>query len=169
MTNTFGKASLQRTVRAILIAGLVMSITFPASAQITAKIEKVWLEHDVRVKGELGVRVHVKYSMKNARGVPCSLQVYGERADGKRIYDGGNGKNKYANRNGLSVITLSTFTPPFDATTYPDSRLFFPYWVFNLRESDQNRIKLSVRVVGEGKEFARTNTEFARPFGKALP
>ena len=134
-------------------------------AALEGKIEKIWIDYDAKVKGEVGIRIHVKYSVKNALNVPCSLQAYVVREDGHSM--GYPGKNKYATQDGKSVLVLKTFTSPYDTATYPDSKLFFPYWAFNLEGNNPNRMKLSVLLVGQGKEFARSSMDFGYVLGKA--
>ncbi len=70
-------------------------------------------------------------------------------------------------KDGKKVLVLSTFTPPYDPATYPDTKLFIPYWALNLEAENPNKMRLTVVLVGEGKQFARSAIDFGVAVGKA--
>ena len=127
-------------------------------------IEKIWIEYGVKVKGQSGIRIHTRFSVKNALNVACSIQATVERVDGSSMLLKSIGS---VYKDGKKVLVLSTFTSPYDTATYPDSKLFVPSWALGLKESDPNKMKLIVMLVGEGKEFARSSMDFGFGLGKA--
>ena len=145
-----------------VIALLVNAATLGASAQ-TGAVEKVWIEYDVKLKGETGIRIHAKFSVAKALNVMCSIQATVERVDGISMLMKSSGS---VYKDGKKVLVLKTFTPPYDPATYPDTRLFIPYWTLNLQESNPNKMKATIMLVGEGKQFARTTMDFEKPLGK---
>lgn len=143
--------------------------TSPASVLVPealeGAIEKVWITYGVRVKGVLGLRIHTKFWVKNALNVGCSIQATVERADGKSMLSKSVGT---VYQDGKKVLVLSTFTPPYDPATYPDTKLFIPYWALNLQAQNPNKMKLNIVLVGEAKQFARSSMDFGVPLGKGL-
>jgi hypothetical protein len=127
-------------------------------------IEKIWIDYRAQVKGEIGIRIHTKFIVKNALNVGCSIQATVERADGNFMLSKSIGT---VYRNGNKVLVLSTFIPPYDPATYPDTKLFIPNWAFNLQEDNPNKMKLTIVLVGESKQFARSSLEFEIGLGKA--
>ncbi|CAN5150072.1 hypothetical protein BH20ACI2_BH20ACI2_22830 [soil metagenome] len=131
---------------------------------IEGAIEKVRIEYGVKVKGETGIRIHTKFSVKGALNVACSVQATVERADGKSMLSKSVGT---VYQDGKKLLVLSTFTPPYDPATYPDTKLFIPYWALNLQAENPNKMRLNVVLVGEAKQFARSVMDFGLALGKA--
>ena len=144
--------------------GLVLSIATMASAQIEGVVEKVWIEYGVKIKGQTGIRIHTKFSVKNALNVGCSIQATVERVDGKSMLSESRGSVYMDDK---KVMVLKTFTPPYDPADYPDTKLFIPYWALNLLAENSNKMRLSVVLVGEAKQFARSAMDFGLALGKA--
>jgi len=176
------KAMWQRFVRTALLTGIILSITSISSAQIVGTIEKVWVEYGVKVKGVPGIRIHTKFSLKNALNADCAILANIQRADGgsfafDRKSDPGPGfrgtttigtsYNTYATKDGKAVLMSKPFTSPYDRADYADTTLFFPDWAFQLRGDNTNKMKLLVIISSGGKEFVRSAIiEFSRPMGK---
>lgn len=147
-----------------LVAAEIERGESPAFAAIEGAIEKVWIEYGVKVKGETGIRIHAKFLVKNALNVGCSIQATVERADGNSMLLK-SVSNVY--KVDKKVLVLKTFTPPYDPATYPDTKLFIPYWALGLKESDPNKMRLTVVLVGEARDFARSAMDFGLALGKA--
>lgn len=157
---------INRSIQAFVITSLILLGTTMASAQVEATIEKLWLDRDVKVKDETGIRVHVKYKLKNALKVFGSVQVYVERLDnGIMLYK----SSGYVYKVDKKVLVLSTFNSPYATATYPDTKLFVPNWAFNLKEDNPNKLKITVEIVAQGKVLARSSIETGLGLGKALP
>lgn len=135
-----------------------------APSQIEGTIEKVWIEYGVKVKGETGIRIHTKFSVKNALNVGCSIQATVEREDGNSMLSKSVGS---LYKDGKKVLVLTTFTPPYDPAAYQDKKLFIPYWALRLQGDNPNKMRLTVVLVGEAKQFARSATDFEIALGKA--
>jgi len=124
-----------------------------AFTPVEGAIEKVWIEYGVKVKGETGIRIHTRFSVKNALGVECVIQANVQRSDGHSFLSS---RNTYATKNGQAVLISKPFTPPYDPADYADTKLFFPYWALNLEAENPNKMKLFVTLSSGGKEFARS-------------
>ncbi|MEP6787351.1 MAG: hypothetical protein ABJB40_02890 [Acidobacteriota bacterium] len=149
--------------QAILFIAVILQVLSTASAQSQGAIEKVWVEYGVKVNGETGIRIHTKFSVKNALNTQCVIQANVQRADGHTFLSS---RNTYATKDGKAVLISKPFTPPFDPADYPDTRLFFPYWALNLEAENPNKMKLTVTLLSQGKEFARATIDFGVALGK---
>jgi hypothetical protein len=136
-----------------------------AFAAVEGAIEKVWVEYGINVKGETGIRIHTKFSVKNALNVQCVIQASVQRSDGHSF---SSSSNTYATKDGKAVLISKPFTPPFDPAVYPDTRLFIPYWALRLEEANPNKMKLFVTLSSGGKEFVRSSVvDLGLALGKA--
>jgi len=61
-----------------------------AFAPIEGAIDKVWIEYGVKVKDEIGIRIHTKFTVKNALNLECVIQANVERSDGHSLFSKGN-------------------------------------------------------------------------------
>jgi hypothetical protein len=136
----------------------------PALLSVEGAIDKVWIEYGVKVRGATGLRIHTKFSVKNALKVECVIRARVERADGYPIEVPKNAV--YATEDG-KVVVLMRFTPAYDPAKYPDTILFIPYWALSLRAENPNKMKVSVSLDSRGKEFARSALDFGFGLGKA--
>lgn len=167
-------------IHSSVIAVLLFLGASIGSAQVTGTIDKVWVEYGVRAKGESGIRIHTKFSLKNALNAECTILATIRRADGESmaftpITDLGQGRidkakptyNTYATKDGKTILMLKPFTSPYDKADYPGTTLFFPDWALQMRGDNQNKMKLFVTISSGGKEFVRSAIiEFSRPVGK---
>ncbi len=96
-----------------------------ASAQ-TAKIEKVWTEHNVTQNGQKGMIIHTKFSVQNMMNKKGQVVAWFYDSNGENALYNGSGNNKYTTVSGKLVIS-EVFTPNYENTTFSDFKLFFPY------------------------------------------
>lgn len=153
----------QRSIQSLLLAGLFLSLTSLVSAQ-TGVIEKVWVEHDVKVKGRVGLRIHAKYSVKNALKADCYLRAVLEREDGHSLE-----RSKYAMSDGRIALSHA-FKPPYASANYPDTSFFIRHDDLFFEASSKNAMTLTVFLVGGGKLLATSEVvKLSFPFGAVVP
>jgi len=129
---------------------------------VEGAIDKVWIEYQVRANGEFGLRIHTKFSVKKAANIECVILAIIVRADGRPLQDGG---SAYSTSDGR-VAVHKAFTPPFDPANYSDTKFFIPYWALSLRGDNPNKMKVTVTLLSQGKEFARSTLDFGVALGK---
>ena len=115
-----------------------------ARSNITAKIEKVWMEHDVWENGEKGMRIHVKFDNKNMKGHTGRViaYFYWDDTNGNPLKDR---DNRYHTTDG-NVCVGEGFTPSYDNSTYNDFKLFMPLDQFDITTSGKHSIKFFVAI-----------------------
>lgn len=164
-----------------MVAVLLLGASI-GSAQVTGTIEKVWVEFGVKVKDQVGLRIHTKFSLTNALKADCAILANIQRADGGSFAfdqksDPGPGfrgtttvgasYNTYASKDGKAILMMKPFTSPYDRASYADTTIFFPYWAVQLRGDNANKMKVFVTISNGGKEFVRSGIiEFSLPIGK---
>lgn len=169
-------------IHSSMVAVLLLLGALIGSAQVTGTIEKVWVEYGVRIKGEPGIRIHTKFSLRNALNADCTIVANIQRADGGSFAfdqksDPGAGfrgtttvgasYNTYATKDGKAILMSKPFKSPYERADYPGTTLFFPDWALQLRGDNTNKMKLFVTISSGGKEFVRSAIlEFSRPVGR---
>src|SRR5947208_11150191 len=93
----------------------VLSVAVLGAFAQTGVIDKVWVEYGAKVKGETGIRIHTRFSVKNALNVVCVIQASVERSDGHSLKSR---TNTYATKDGTKVLISKPFTPPFEPADY---------------------------------------------------
>jgi hypothetical protein len=131
-------------------------------ASVEGAIDKVWVEYGVKANGTVGLKVHTKFSVKKAANIECVVLAIIVRADGRPLKDGG---SAYSTSDGR-VAVHKAFTPPYDPANFPDTKFFIPYFALSLMEDNPNKMKVTVTLLNEGKEFARFTKDFGLAMGK---
>lgn len=118
-----------------------------------AKFEKVWVEHDVRVDGKKGMRIHAKFIVKNSLNTSCTLIAQFYRRDGSYLKS--DGQPAYTTSEG-HVYTYVNVKPRFTNTRYEDKSLFIPYEAFNIKGGGVYFLKFVLFVDRSAQGFIQT-------------
>jgi len=125
-----------------------------------ATIEKVWVEHDVKVDGKKGMRIHTSFTVKNNQNVVCTLVAHFYTREGAQL-KGADLQGDYSTSDG-HVVTYVKFIPRFTSTRYNDKTLFIPYQEFQIKSPGYYQLKFIVflerhdqgdRVLAKSAEF----------------
>ena len=125
----------------------------PSSADQDATFEKVWVEYDVRVDGKKGMRIHVKFIVKNSLNASCTLMAQFYRRDGSYLKS--DGQPAYTTSEG-HVYTYVNVRPRFTNTRYDDKSLFIPYEAFNIKGAGVYLLKFVLFVDRSAQGFIQT-------------
>ena len=159
-----GEYDLTMDVKLIYKAGgMIDQLTFydfeftkpgsPADAESIIKadvnFEDMWVDYDVTENGKKGMRIHLKFSAINLKGVDANAVVYFQKKNGEKI-DGVS--TSFRSKNGQLAIYKS-LKPAYDEAVYKDLQLFMPYSEIN---------------VGSGKFDLRMKAEVIYPGGDLI-
>jgi len=123
-----------------LTSDLVQPNESPAVEDAT--IEKVWVEHDVKVDGKKGMRIHTSFVVKNSLKAECTLVAHFYKRDGAQL-EGADLQGDYSTSDG-HVVTYVNFIPRFTSTRYNDKTLFIPYEEFRIKSPGSYLLKFIV-------------------------
>ena len=124
------------------------------------RFEKVWVEHDVRVDGKKGMRIHSSFVVKNSLRAVCTLVAHFYNSQGAEL-PGADMQGDYSTSDG-HVVTYVKFTPRFTSTRYADKTLFIPYKEFKIKAPGSYQLKFILflerhdqgdRVLAKSEEF----------------
>jgi hypothetical protein len=108
--------------------------------------DKTWIDYDVFEGGKKGMRIHVKFTVKNMKGVDSYLRIRVARQNEEFL----KGTGAYSTSAGELAISKK-LTPGYDLTYYNDEKLFLPYEEIKLGRGVFN-LKLDVDIVSPDEE-----------------
>ncbi len=110
----------------------------------TATFDRMWVEYDVTESGQLGMRMHMKFTVAKMKGIKGYMVFFFERPDGTRLksYD-----NKFQSK-GNDVAVYKEVTPGFDPAVYSDYSAFIPYSELHLTVGEHN-LKIDADLIYE--------------------
>lgn len=123
----------------------------PVAVKPSATFDRMWVEYDVTEAGQFGMRVHVKFTVRNMQGVAGYLAVFFERENKTRLksYD-----NLFQSK-GKDVATYKAFTPGYDPAVYSDLSAFIPYSELHLTKGE-HRLVAVADLIYENGTFIQT-------------
>jgi hypothetical protein len=113
-----------------------------------AEFEKIRVDYNVREKGRLGMRIHVKFSVFNMKGVDSEMAVFFEKADGTKLKST---SKTYSSKSGQTAAYRS-LKPGYDETIYKDLDVFMPYDELKLGRGKYD-LKMDVDVIYENGDL----------------
>lgn len=111
------------------------------NSNIKVSFDRVWVDYNVTEKGRKGMRIHVKFSVKNLKEMSCDVAIYFQKKDGTSLAS----SDSDFSRNGNLAI-FSPLKPAYDDTVYNDVQLFMPYDELNLKRG-RHDLKMDVDLV----------------------
>jgi hypothetical protein len=126
------------------------------SGKAGTEFEKMWVDYNVTEKGRYGMRIHVKFSVFNLKGVDSQLAIYFEKSDGTKLKST---SKSFSSKDG-QVAVYRALKPGYDDTVYKDLELFMPYDELKL-ERGKYDLKMDDDVIYENGELVeqRNNHE----------
>lgn len=122
--------------------------------KVSGRIVDVWEDYDVVVNEQLGMMIHVKFSVKRMRNKQGSCNIWFYHDDRTPLADVNEKYCTYDDK----VATWDTFIPSYKKSIFHNYRLFIPYDEFHLRPGFYNltfRIGLfnNYRILFANSEF----------------
>ncbi|MFI5188565.1 MAG: hypothetical protein ACHQF0_17665 [Chitinophagales bacterium] len=106
------------------------------SSSLNATFDKMWVDYDVTEKGQKGMRIHAKFSLKNMKDVDCFLVVNFSTKSGRKLTTT---NADYSSKDGLGQVAVyKSLSPGYNDAAYNDAQLFMPYSQFNLGTGSYN-------------------------------
>lgn len=114
----------------------------------SGKINSVTVDHNVFENKIKGMRIHIKFEVKNFRDVKCAAAAYFEYESGEMLKSS---DGRYEASSG-QVALSSEFIPPYLDTTFNDLMLFLPYDEIPAGKGT-TKLRFSVRLYKVGGKF----------------
>jgi hypothetical protein len=130
------------------------SPTIESGTWATADFKDLRVDYDVTENNEKGMRVHVKCTLKDLKGIDCYLALYFQTKNGEYLKGT---QSKYRSTTGnLSAFQL--LRPTYDASDYDDLNLFIPYSEFNLSKGRHDLKMIADIIYPNGNNIKHLKT-----------
>ena len=115
---------------------------------VKVKFQKVWVDYNITEKGDLGMRVHLKFEVSKLKDVDSFVIVYFQKKDDTYLE---NGTGEYEAKNGR-VASIKALKPGFEPTVYQDLDIFMPYDSLNLDPGKYN-LKMDIDLTDNDQNY----------------
>lgn len=128
-----------------------------SNSDIKVTFDRVWVDYNVTEKNRKGMRIHVKFSVKNLKDVKSYVAVYFQKKDGTNLKTS---DPDFRSENGNLALFYS-IKPAYEETDYNDVQLFMPYDELNLSKG-RHDLKMDVDLIYENGDIIQhlTYNEF---------
>jgi hypothetical protein len=120
----------------------------PGNKNPTGKVDRVWVDYDVTENGQFGMRIHVKFTAANMKGIDSYLAIYFEKESGERLTSS---DSRFQSKAG-DVAAYRSLKPGYDQTEYNDLTVFMPYSELHLGVGNHN-LKMDIDLIQENGTF----------------
>lgn len=128
-----------------LTAGLLILASFSrveGKLKPSATFHKMWVDYDITEGGVIGMRIHVKFTTYDMKGVDSYVAIFFEDDWGDRLRD--NNKKFYSS--GGDVAFYKSIKPEYDPADYNDLQMFMPYGELDLQPGNYD-LAMEVKLI----------------------
>lgn len=115
--------------------------------------DKTWIDYDVTENGKRGMRIHVKFTIENMKGVESYLRIRVTRKNGSNDEFLKSTNLSYSNDDGELSVSKK-LKPGYDKAFYNDEKIFLPYEQIIIGRGEHN-LKLDVDIVAANDELIK--------------
>ena len=108
----------------------------------SALFKDLWIDYGVTEGGQLGMRIHVKFTVYKMKNLPSYLAIYFEDEDGVTLKD----KNDKFTSSSGDVAVYKELSIPYDPGEYNDLTVFMPYAEFDLPDGNWD-LKIDAKII----------------------
>jgi hypothetical protein len=116
--------------------------TTPTTGKPTAAFKNLWVDYGVTESGQLGMRIHTKFTTYKMKNMPAFLAIYFQDQDGEYLKD----TNDAFNSSDGLVAVYQELTPGYDPADFNDLSVFMPYSELDLAPGNYN-LKMEVKLI----------------------
>lgn len=149
---------MTNSVKTLMLCMVLFCISAGVHAQsATAKIEKIWVDHNVTENGEMGMRIHVKFLVNNMLGKTGSCVAWFYFSSGEALKSLG-ADQRYKTPNGKLAISDS-YKPAYENASFNDFKLFMPYSELHLKSGKLHDLKFKIGIMDNNSKQIAISTD----------
>ena len=119
-------------------------------APLSAKIERIWFDHNVRKDDSEGMKIHIRFNVDNLKSMNCRAVAYFLTEDGIALND----YNDLYNTESKKVSSRKIFYPESNHFYYDDLSIFLPYDELHLTPGE-HKLKFFIIIWYKNPELDR--------------
>jgi hypothetical protein len=108
--------------------------------------DSVTVDYGVTQKGQLGMNIHLKFTLYELKGVDSRIKIRFQDSAGNNLKD--TNKNFYSSDDG-SVSAFYDMKPGYDPAEYSDAQIFMPYSEFDITRAGTYNLRMDIDLVYE--------------------
>jgi hypothetical protein len=112
------------------------------SGKPSATFKNLWVDYGVTEGGQLGMRIHVKFTAYKMKNLPSYLAIYFQDQSGEYLKDN---NDEFNSSDGL-VAVYQELTPGYDPADFNDLAVFMPYSELDLQPGNYN-LKMEAKLI----------------------
>ncbi|MEP6900393.1 MAG: hypothetical protein ABJA66_01510 [Actinomycetota bacterium] len=121
---------------------VITTVTPRTNVKASALFQNLWVDYGVTEGGQLGMRIHVKFTAYKMKNLDSYLAIYFLDKDGTTLKDN-NGK---FNSSSGDVAVYKELIPEYDPKDYGDLAVFMPYSELDLSDGNWD-LKMDVKLI----------------------
>jgi len=110
----------------------------------SAKFDSIWVDYDVTEDDRKGMRIHLKFTTYELKGIDSSIRIYFQTSDGTNLKD----KNQKFYSAAGNVAVFNDIKPGYEPAFYEDLKTFMPYDELELNDGKYN-LRMDVDLIYE--------------------
>lgn len=121
----------------------------------SAKINRIWVDHNVYEDGIKGMRIHINMNAYNLKSKQCRASAYFYTDSGTALTD----RNDNYHTTDGKVSCGKNFKPGYDNTIYEDFTIFMPYYELHIYTKGSYKFHVSLwdKSVSPSQELAESD------------
>jgi len=136
----------------------------PYGSKPSAAFKEIWVDYGVTEGGQLGMRIHVKFTTYRMKNLPAYLAIYFKDEDGTYLKD----NNSSFNSSSGDVAVYRELTPGYDPADYNDFSVFMPYSELDLPNGNWD-LTMDVKLIYKAGGLIQELTQKAFNYKKGNP
>jgi hypothetical protein len=114
------------------------------------EFDRLWVTYNVTEKGQKGMRVHTKFTVRSMKDVPLFLTYRFQKEDGDTL----SSDNEAFRNAGGQLAVFRKLTPAYNAAVYKDYSIFVPYKEIVLPPGKHN-LKVDADIIYENGDILK--------------
>ncbi len=131
----------------------------PYNSRPSATYKDLWIDNNITEGGQLGMRIHVKFTAYGMRNLNSYLAIYFMDSSGNYLKD----KNGKFASSSDDVAVYREITPAYDPADYNDLTVFMPYSEFDLPNGTYN-LTMDVKLIYKAGGLIQELTKKSFPY-----
>jgi hypothetical protein len=131
----------------------------------SAKFDREWIDYGVTRNGQLGMLIHLKFTVYELKGVDSQVRIKFQDSQSNDLKD----TNKSFYTENGNVAVFDDLKPGYEPTDYNDLQIFMPYSELDITRAGKYNLKMDVDLIYEDGTFIEHLTYYDFEYTRSAP